>query len=136
MLSQLRGRVALFGNREEKAGKEAAAQAELDRLAGMQPSELGAEIMRAFGPDGLQTRSGHRQGPVEVTNWLMSSYSSKTKYTQPLLRPVMEGLQALENAGLVETRGFGDRGAGSTYHATRAGEEALADGSVAQRLSA
>jgi hypothetical protein len=126
--------VALFGNREEKAEKEAAAQAELDRLSALSQPELGAEIMRAFGPDGLQTKSGHRQGPIEVTNWLMSSYSSKTKFTQPLLRPVMEGLQALDNAGLVESRSFGDKGAASTYHATRAGEEALADGSVGQRL--
>jgi hypothetical protein len=127
--------VALFGNREEKAAKEAEAQGELDRLTGLQQPELGAEIMRAFGHDGLETKSGHRQGPIEVTNWLMSSYSSQTKFTQPLLRPVMEGLQALDNAGLVENRGFGDRGAAKTYHATRAGEEALADGSVARRLA-
>ena len=126
--------MALFGNREEKAAKEAEAQAELDRLSGLAQPELGAEIMRAFGPDGLQTKSGHRQGPVEVTNWLMSDYSSKTKFTQPLLRPVMEGLQALENAGLVESRGFGDRGAAKTYHPTTAGEQALTDGSVAQKL--
>jgi hypothetical protein len=128
--------VALFGNRQEKAVEEGSAQQELDRLSGLSTPELGAEIMRAFGPDGLQTQSGHRQGPIEITKWLMSSYSKKTKYTQPLLLPVMEGLQALDNAGLVESRGFGDRGAASTYHATRAGEEALADGSVAQRLSA
>jgi hypothetical protein len=69
-----------------------------------------------------------------VAPWLMSSYSSRTKFTQPLLRPVMEGLQALDNAGLVESRGFGDKGAASTYHATTTGEEALANGSVAQRL--
>jgi hypothetical protein len=127
--------MALFGNREEKAEKEAAAEAELDRLVALPLPDLGAAIMPAFGPDGLQTSSGHRQGPVEVAKWMMSSYSSKTKYTQPLLRPVMEGLQALDNAGLVESRGFGDKGASTTYHVTRAGEEALADGSVSQRLS-
>jgi hypothetical protein len=127
--------VALFGNREGKSEKEAVAGAELDRLVALSLPELGAEIMPAFGTDGLQARSGHRQGPAEVTKWLMSSFSGKTKYTQPLLRPVMEGLQALDNAGLVESRGFGDRGAASTYHPTRAGEEALADGSVARRLS-
>ena len=126
--------MGLFGNSEEKAEKEAAAQVELDRLVALALPDLGAAIMPAFGPGGLQTRSGHRQGPAEVTKWLMSSFSGKTKYTQPLLRPVMEGLQALDNAGLVESRGFGDRGAVTTYHPTRAGEEALADGSVAQRL--
>lgn len=125
----------LFGNRDETAGKETAAKAEMDRLVGLSAPDLGVEIMHAFSPDGLETKSGHRQGPAEVTKWLMSSYSSKTKFTQPLLRPVMEGLQALDSAGLVESRAFGDRGAASTYHATRAGEQALADGSVAQRLA-
>jgi hypothetical protein len=54
--------MALFGNRKEKAAKEAAAQEELDRLTALPIPELGAEIMRAFGPNGLQTKSGHRQG--------------------------------------------------------------------------
>jgi hypothetical protein len=129
-------RVGLFGNREEKAAKDAAAQGEVDRLLALSPTEFAAEIMPAFGPDGLNAGAGHRQGPMEVTGWLMSSYSSSSKYRQPLLGPVIEGLQALEHAGLVGQRGFGSGGSASTYHATRAGEEALGDGSVVRRVSA
>jgi hypothetical protein len=124
--------MSLFGNREEKAAAGAAAQAESERLVALPVADLAAEIMPALGPDGLQTKTGHRQGPMEVTSWLMSSFSDKVKYRQPVLGPVIEGLQALENAGLAERRAFGG---GTTYHATRLGEASLADGSVRRRLN-
>lgn len=126
----------LFGNKDEKRAREAAASAETERLVRLSVADLAAEIMPAFGPDGLQTRSGHRQGPVEISTWLLSSFSSSVKYRQPVLGPVIESLQALEHAGLVQRRGFGDNGASATYHATRLGETALADGSVRQHLTA
>jgi hypothetical protein len=129
-------RVGLFGNREKKAAKDAAAQGEVERLLALPVPELSGAIMPAFGPNGLNAGAGHRQGPIEVTGWLLSSFSSSSKYRQPLLGPVIEGLQALEHAGLVGQRGFGSGGSASTYHATRAGEEALADGSVVRRVSA
>jgi len=47
---------------------------------------------------------------------------------------VIEALQALEQAGLVTRRSFGSRGQASTYHATRLGETALAEGSVRRHL--
>jgi hypothetical protein len=126
----------LFGNRGEKAAQEAAAQAETDRLVALPVADLAAEIMRAFGPDGLETRAGHRQGPVEISTWLLSSFSNKAKYRQPVLGPVIEGLQALEHAGLVESRSFGGQGTSSkTFHATRLGETALAEGTVRQHLT-
>jgi hypothetical protein len=118
-----------FGNREAKAAQAEAAQAETDRLVALPVADLAAEIMPAFGPDGLQTRSGHRQGPMEITSWLLASFPGKVKYRQPLLGPVIEGLQALEHAGLVERRSFGG-GTASTYHASRLGQTALDEGSV------
>jgi hypothetical protein len=123
--------MGLFGNRGEKAAQEAAAQAETERLLALPVADLAAEIMPAFGPDGIQAGSGHRQGPMEVTSWLLASFSKKVKYRQPILGPTIEALQALDNAGLLERRSFGG---GSTYHATRLGETALADGSVAAHL--
>jgi hypothetical protein len=55
----------------------------------------------------------------------------------PAFSPAIEALQVLENAGLLSSRDFGGSGSSaSTYEATRAGEEALADGSVRQRLGA
>lgn len=126
----------LFGNKDEKAAREAAAKAESQRLVALPVTDLAAELMPAFGPDGLQTRSGHRQGPVELSTWLLSSFSTSVKYRQPLLGPVMEGLQALEHAGLVERRGFGGgSSSSSTCHATRLGQTALGEGSVRRYLS-
>jgi hypothetical protein len=125
--------MSLFGNRKEKAAKEGAAAEESERLVALPVADLAAEIMPAFGPDGLQAKTGHRQGPMEVTSWLLASFSTSVKYRQPILGPVIEGLQALDNAGLVEHRTFGG---GSTYNATRLGETALAEGSVRERLGA
>jgi hypothetical protein len=124
----------LFGNKEEKAAKEAAAASESARLVALPVEDLAAEIMPAFGLDGA-FHSGHRSGPVEVCKWLLAPYSGSSKYTQPVLGPTIESLQALEHAGLVEGRNFGSNGRASSYDATRLGETALAENSVRQKLS-
>jgi len=129
--------MGLFGNRAEKAEKEAAAAAQSERLAGLPVAELAAEVMPAFGPEGIGGRPGHRRGAIEVTEWLFRDSSAKARYRQPTLGPVMEALQALENVGLLEGRSFGGSGSGATtYSATRAGEEALADDTVSRALGA
>lgn len=126
--------MSLFGNKEEKAAKKEAARAESDRLVALPVADLAVEIMPAFGPDGIQAGSGHRQGAVEVAKWLLSDFDGSVKYSQPVLGPSIEGLKALERAGLLESRNFGS-GNAATYHATRLGETALAEGSVKQQLS-
>ena len=123
--------MGLFGNREEKAAKAAEAQAESDRLAALPANELAVEVMAAFGPGGLEVKRGHQQGAVQIATWLLQPLSSSTRHTQPVLGPTIEALNVLEAGGLVESRQFGN---GKTFHATRRGEEALADGSVASRL--
>ena len=128
--------MGLFGDRGEKRARETAAQAESERLAGLPVAGLAAELMPAFGPDGIGAGGGHQQGAIQVTEWLFASTSTKVKYRQPVLGPAIEALQVLENAGLVGRRSFGGPGSNaSTYHATWLGEEALADGSVARRLA-
>ena len=125
--------MGLFGNKEEKRAKEAAAQAESDRLLALPIDELAVEIMPAFGPDGINAKSGHRQGPTEVVSWLLPDAS--VKYRQPILGPVIEALGVLEHADLLTRRAFGSKGQASTYHVTRLGETALADGTIRQRLA-
>lgn len=95
--------------------------------------ELAVEVMPAFGPDGINAKSGHRQGPMEVVSWLLPEAS--VRYRQPLLGPVIEALGVLEQAGLVTRSSFGSRGQASTYRATRLGEQALTDGSVGSHLA-
>ena len=129
-------RMGLFGRNDEKDAREATAAAETERLVSLPVDDLAVEVMRAFGPDGLGTRSGNRQGPIEVSSWLLSSFSNSAKYRQPVLGPVIESLQSLENAGLLTRRSFGGNGShSSTYHATRLGEDALAENAVRRYLA-
>jgi hypothetical protein len=67
-----------------------------------------------------------------VTSWLLRDSSTKTKFRQPILGPTIGALEALNHAGLLERRSFGG---GSTFHLTRAGGEALGEGSVREHLS-
>jgi hypothetical protein len=124
--------VALFGNRADKQAKAAAAQAESERLLALPARELAGEVMPAFGPNGIKAKSGHRQGPMEVVSWLLPD--APAKFRQPILGPVIEALGVLEQANLLTRRSFGGDGAASTYHATRLGETALAEGAVRKQL--
>lgn len=124
--------MGLFGNKEQRRERESAAQAESDRLLALSSRELAAEVMPAFGPDGIGAKSGHRQGPIEVVGWLLPDAS--VKYRQPLLGPVIEALGVLEHADLLTRRAFGNTGHASTYHATRLGESTLAEGTIREQL--
>jgi hypothetical protein len=122
--------VALFGNREEKAAQDQAARAEVDRLLALPVTELAEGVMPAFGPEGA--RPGQEVNILMVMSWLMRSYPRGTKYLTELRDPTWEAIQALENAGLLIH--MGAAGPGGRLKATRAGEEALAKGTVAEQL--
>jgi hypothetical protein len=121
----------VFGNKADKAAAAAAAQAEVDRLLALALPDFAAAILPAYGPSGMQIKSGRRAGAFEVSEWLIAPHP--TGYRQPLIQPVLEGLQSLEHAGLLLKRNFGTSG-GTTYALTRAGEAALADGTVRRQL--
>jgi hypothetical protein len=124
----------LFGNREEKAARAAAGNAEVERLVALPVPDLAAEIMPAFGPDGPKGHGpNHGINRLQVVIYLMRSFTGADKAGTRLQEPIREGIQALENAGLaVETR----TQHGTWYNATRQGESALADGTVRQHLPA
>jgi hypothetical protein len=119
----------LFANRGDKAEDEGAAGAEADRLAALTATDLAVELMSAFGPQG----PGRGQPPelnfLQLSSWLMRSHRGGTKYLRDLERPVRASVQVLEVAGLVQHRGQSNR-----LSPTAAGEAALIDGSVRQRL--
>lgn len=121
-----------FGNKAEKQAKAANAQAESERLVAMSAHELAAEVLPAFGSDGMKIKPGHRQGPLEVVAWLLPD--APVKYRQPVLGPVIEALGVLEQTNLLTRSSFGSRGQASTYRATRLGGAALADGTVRSQL--
>jgi hypothetical protein len=124
--------VGFFGNKAERQAKAANAQAESERLVAMSANGLAAEVLPAFGPDGMKIKSGHRRGPLEVVAWLLPD--AAMKYRQPVLGPVIEALGALEHADLLTRSSFGNRGQASTYRLTRLGETALAEGNVRNQL--
>lgn len=121
----------LFRKSEEQVAQQAAAQAELNRLEGLSVDDLAVEILPAFGPDGLNR--GYSGARVQdVCKWLMTSFPSKGANPLQILGPVNEGLQRLENAGLVLRRV--QEGGGSRITPTRLGETTIADGTARQVL--
>ena len=122
--------MALFGKSEEKAAQDQAAQAEAERLQSLPATELAAALMPVFGPDGPKPDGYLNQ--LQVGMWLMSSFPRGNKYLTELREPIMEGLQDLENAGLIVGRSRG--GTASLLKATRLGEDALAAGTVGDYL--
>jgi hypothetical protein len=68
--------------------------------------------MPVFGPGGASTKMGQRIGTLQIANWLLSSGPRGTGQPRQLLDPVREGVQALENAGLVHRT---ELGGGSSY---------------------
>ena len=122
----------MFSKRDERAAHSAAARESADRLLSLPVADLAAEIMSAFGPNGVSTKYGQRIGALQVANWLLKQYPRGTGQLKELLNPVREGLQALEHAELILRRPLGD--GNFEWQVTRLGESALADGSVSQHL--
>ncbi len=124
----------LFGKSEGKVAREQAGQVEFERLTALSAADFALELMPAFGPDGPRGR-----GPdggihiLQLLSWVNHAHFPRgISYVRPLEKPVREGVQALEHAGLVMiTR----RSEATWMSATRLGETALAEGTVQARLA-
>jgi hypothetical protein len=125
----------MFGNKnkEEKAAKELAGSAEVERLTSLPVPELAAELMLAFGPDGAKSKGSSGTPPMQIVQWLLSSFPYHPNL-RPLVTAVLAGLQELEHAGLISLRTSGVGSGGQLYLLTEAGKSALADGSTSSRL--
>lgn len=123
----------LFHKSDDKIAKEAAAQAEFERLNTLSPADLAIEVMPAYGPDGP-----HGHGPdgginiLQALLWLnQAHFPSGISYIRQLQEPVREAIQALDHAGLVITSA-GPQGAWTAP--TRLGLASLGDGTLSERL--
>jgi hypothetical protein len=125
--------MGLFGNKDEKAAEEAAAAAEVERLGSLSSEELAAELMPAFSPGGARSKGPSGSNAMAVIQWLMRDYTRHPSL-RPLADSVPVALQRLTAAGLLKATGSGIGTGVNSYSLSPAGEEALADGSVSQRL--
>lgn len=123
--------MSLFRKSEEKVAQEKAAQAEVDRLMALPVDDLAAELLPAFGPEGIP-HSGGGIRPQELCKWLLASYP-RSFWINPgqLLMPVREGLQALEHANLLSSAPYERM---TIWRITRLGDTALAEGKTRQYL--
>jgi hypothetical protein len=122
--------------REEKRAREGQAQEEIDRLQGLAPEQLAAEILPVLGSDGLKSKvSGARV--QEISKGMLDGFGSSMRVNPGmLLIPIREGLQRLEHANLVMQMASSNVDASTRWRITKTGEEALAAGDAAAKLAA
>jgi hypothetical protein len=122
--------------REEKRAREGQAQEEIDRLKGLAPEQLAAEILPVMGSDDLKSKlSGARV--QEISKGMLDGFGSSMRVNPGvLLIPIREGLQRLEHANLVMQMASSNVDASTHWRITKTGEEALAAGDAAAKLAA
>jgi hypothetical protein len=122
--------------REEKRAREGQAQEEIDRLKGLAPEQLAAEILPVMASDGLKSKvSGARV--QEISKGMLDGFGSSMRVNPGvLLIPIREGLQRLEHADLVMEMASSNVDASSRWRITKTGEEALVAGDAAAKLAA
>jgi hypothetical protein len=122
----------LFGNKDKHASKAAKLHEEVDRLASLTPRQLAVEVMThcsEFGPDFESIAVG------QLASTFVPGYGmQRGAAVDDLLRLIGEGAQTLENAGLLIDAGYGGAGDGEVYAVSRAGQDALTQGTIEQAL--
>lgn len=125
--------MGLFGNKQEKKAKEAAAAAEVERLNSLSTEDLAVEVMPAFKPGGAKSKGRLGSNAMAVIQWLVRDYPYYPSL-RPLADAVPVALQRLTAAGLLKATGSGIGTGVNTYCLSPDGQEALADGLVKQKL--
>lgn len=126
--------MGLFGNKEKRVAEEGAGAAAVERLGSLSTDELAIELMPAFSPDGAKAKGRSSSAAMAVIQWLMADYPRHPSL-RPLADSVPVALQCLTAVGLLKATGSGIGTGVNSYSLSPAGEEALAEGSVAQRLA-
>jgi hypothetical protein len=124
----------MFRRREEKrAGKrsrEAAIQAEVDRLKALGPDALAVEVLPILAAEATKkSRVGHLY-VSDICRELVGTVSGRVNLA--LKQPVREALQQLEHANLVLQVASADMG--TSWRITTEGEQAVGAGNIADKL--
>jgi hypothetical protein len=127
--------MALFKREPDptREAADAAAQAEVARLATLAPNQIAAEILPAFGPDGAKSKGRLGTAPMQVIEWLMADFGRGAS-TKPLVGAVLVGMSALDRAGLVYETVSGTGSGGKLYSLTPLGEQALTAGTASDYI--
>ena len=120
----------LFRKSEEKQAREAALQAELDRLKVLSPDALAVEVLPALAAKAETTATG-RVDMRGICKGLVGVMSGQVNLA--IGRQVREALQRLEHANLVVEVTSQD--AATFWRLTTEGQQAVAAGDVAARLT-
>ena len=116
--------------RAEKRAREAAIQAEVDRLQALGPDALAVEVLPILAAEAAKkSRVGHLY-VSDICRELVGTVSGRVNLA--LKQPVREALQRLEHANLVLQSASAEMG--SSWRITREGEQAAAAGSIADKL--
>jgi hypothetical protein len=126
----------MFGRGKEKRAREQQAQEEVERLKGLAPEQLALEVLPALGSDQLKGRLTGVRVQAIVKQMLDGFGSSWSVNTGVLLIPVREALQRLEHANLILQMASSNVDSSTNWRITKAGEEALAAGDAAAKLTA
>jgi len=116
--------------RAEKRAREAAIQAEVDRLQALSPEALAVEVLPILAAEAAKkSRVGHLY-VSDICRELVGTVSGRVNLA--LKQPVREALQRLEHANLVVQIASGE--GGSSWRITTEGERAAAAGNIADKL--
>ena len=118
--------MGLFGNKEEKAAKEAAGAAEVERLEGLSVDQLAAELLPAFGPDGAKAKGSQGTAPLQILQWLMRDHPYHPSL-KALLEAELAALEKMAADGLLIRRISGVGTGAQTFKLSPLGEEKLAE---------
>jgi hypothetical protein len=122
--------VRLFRKSEEKLAREAAAQAEIDRLRTLGAEELAVILLVGMGPEVVGP--GRHLRPQQLCEYLLRDFPGIGQMRPlQLMAPVRRALDRLEEAGLVSSMSY-ERS--PVWRITSVGVTALADGSAEHHL--
>lgn len=119
----------LFGKRDQPA-EDDTARVHFEQLMALSTAELAAELMPAFGTDG--PKHGKDLNRLVLVAWLLRGYrgAGGVSERRELDKAVIEALQVLEHAELVQLRTRSPQ----RWNATRLGETALANGDFRRHI--
>jgi hypothetical protein len=122
--------VRLFRKSEEKIAREAAAQAEIDRLKKLSVEALALVVLTGLGPE--RVGPGRHLRPQQLCEYLLRDFPGigQTKPLELMAR-VRRALETLETAGLVSSMSYARS---PIWLITSLGTSVLADGTAERHL--